>query len=282
MLSSAQIAELEAFALRIRMETVKAMGTLGFGHVGGALSIVDTLAVLYGSVMKVNPQNPNWEERDWLICSKGHAGPAVYAALALKGYFPLEELSTLNRPRTCLPSHCDRNKTVGIDMTTGSLGQGSSLAVGAALGHKLDKKSNYTYLIMGDGEIQEGQVWEAALYAAQKKLDNLVAFIDANQKQLDGWVKEINDLGSIKIKFQSFGWHVQEVDGANVGEIAEAVELAKAAKGQPSVIVLHTVKGKGWSLAENTIANHHMTISPEQMAEALAVFEEQLAKVVQG
>lgn len=280
MLNKEKVKELKTLALKIRMETIKEIGNLGFGHLGGALSIVDTLAVLYGGVLKIDPQNPQWEERDWLICSKGHAGPAIYAALGLKGYFPMEELLTLNKPQTHFPSHCDRNLTTGIDMTTGSLGQGSSLAVGVALGHRLDKKNNYTYLILGDGEIQEGQVWEAALYAAQAKLDNLITFIDYNKKQLDGYTKDINDLGDIRGKFASFGWHTQEIDGSNVTEIYEAIAKAKAEKGKPSAIVLNTIKGKGWSFAENTFANHHMTLSQEQMKEALAKLEQKLEEVV--
>ncbi|TDT56498.1 transketolase [Fonticella tunisiensis] len=280
MLGAEKIKEFEIFALKIRIEAMKAIGNLGFGHVGGALSIADALAVLYGGVMNVDPKNPRWDDRDWLICSKGHAGPAVYAALALRGYFPLEELMTLNKPGTHLPSHCDRNLTIGVDMTTGSLGQGSSLAVGVALGNRLDGRENYTYLILGDGEIQEGQVWEAALYAAQQKLDNLIAFIDYNKKQLDGFTKEINDLGDIKAKFESFGWHGQEVDGSNVKEIYEAIERAKEVKGKPSVIVLHTIKGKGWSFAENTASNHHMTVSKEQMEEALDELYKKLEKAV--
>lgn len=272
--------ELELFALKIRIETVKAMGNLGFGHIGGAMSIADTLAVLYGGAMKYDAQNPKWEERDWLVCSKGHAGPAIYSALALKGFFPLEELLTLNKPGTHFPSHCDRNLTIGIDMTTGSLGQGSSLAVGVALGHKLDGKKNYTYLILGDGEMQEGQVWEAVLLAAQKKLHHLITFVDYNKQQLDGYTKDINDMGDIKAKFESFGWHAQEIDGANVAEIEKAIEHAKQQGERPSVIVLNTLKGKGCSFAENVLLNHHMTISPKQMEEALSILNIEMERLV--
>jgi len=282
MLSKEKVRELETLALNIRIETMKAIGNLGFGHVGGALSIVDTLAVLYGAAMKIDPKNPDWEDRDWLICSKGHAGPAIYSSLALKGYFPLEELQTLNKPCTKLPSHCDKNLTTGIDMTTGSLGQGASLAVGVALGHKLDQRDNYTYLILGDGECQEGQVWEAVLYAAQVKLDNLITFVDYNKKQLDGYVKDINDMGDFKGKFESFNWYAQEIDGSSVTEIFEAVEKAKAQKGKPSVIVLNTIKGQGWSLAENMVSNHHMTVSLDQMEGALEELGQKLEKVVQS
>lgn len=280
MLSAEKVGELEVFALKIRIETMKEIGNLGFGHAGGVLSIVDTLAVLYGAVMKIDPQNPRWEDRDWLICSKGHAGPSIYATLALKGYFPLEDLQTLNKPGTHLPSHCDRNLTTGIDMTTGSLGQGSSLAVGVALGNKMDQRDNYTYLILGDGESQEGQVWESVLYAAQAKLDHLISFVDYNKKQLDGYTKDINDMGDFKAKYESFGWHAQEVDGANVAEIFDAIQKAKEEKGRPSAIILNTVKGKGWRFAEETFSNHHMTVSKEQLDEVLAELEAQLAKAV--
>ncbi|MGI6777790.1 MAG: transketolase [Acetivibrionales bacterium] len=282
MISQEKVKELEVFALKIRIETLKEIGNLGFGHLGGAMSIVDTLAVLYGGVMNIDPKNPKWEDRDWLVCSKGHAGPAIYAALALKGYFPIEQLKTLNKPGTSLPSHCDKNLTTGIDMTTGSLGQGSSAAVGIALGNRLDGRKNTTYLILGDGELQEGQVWEAALLAAQQKLDNLIAFVDYNKQQLDGYTKDINDLGDVKAKFESFGWNAREIDGHNVKEIYEAVENAKKAKGKPSVIVLHTVKGKGCCFAEEIVDNHHMTVSGQQMEEALAILEEKLDKAVRS
>jgi len=280
MISKENIKELELFALKIRIETVKAMGNLGFGHIGGAMSIVDTLAVLYGTAMKYDAKNPKWEDRDWLVCSKGHAGPAIYSSLALKGFFPLEQLLTLNKPGTHFPSHCDRNLTIGIDMTTGSLGQGSSLAVGVALGHKLDGKDNYTYLILGDGEMQEGQIWEAVLLAAQKKLHHLITFVDNNKQQLDGYTKDINDMGDIRAKFDSFGWYTQEIDGANVAEIAEAIENAKKQEEHPSVIVLNTLKGKGCCFAENVLLNHHMTISPTQMEEALDLLNTEMERLV--
>lgn len=280
MLSLDKIKELEAFALQIRIETIKAIGTLGFGHMGGAMSVVDALAVLYGEMMKIDPKNPKWEDRDWLVCSKGHAGPAIYSALALKGYFPKEELLTLNKPGTHFPSHCDRNLTTGIDMTTGSLGQGASTALGVALGNRLKGKDSYTYLILGDGEIQEGQAWEAAMCAAQQKIDHLIAFVDYNKQQLDGFTKDINDLGDIKAKFESFGWYAQDIDGHNVAEIYSAIENAKENKGKPSVIVLNTIKGKGYCLAEGVSSNHHITVSKEQMEEALKALENKAEEVV--
>ena len=280
MLNEEKIKELKKFAINIRIESMKAFGNLGFGHVGGSFSIADTLAVLYGDVMKVDPKNPKSEDRDWLISSKGHAGPAIYAALALKGYFPLEVLMTLNKPGTRLPSHCDKNLTVGVDMSTGSLGQGSSLAVGVALGHKLDRRNNYTYLILGDGELQEGQIWEAASYAAHAGLDNLIAFVDYNKKQLDGFLVDINKPFSISGKFTSFGWHAQDIDGHNVESIYNAIEEAKRIKGKPSVIVLDTIKGKGWKYCETAASNHHVTVSKEQMEEAIEELKKQLEEVM--
>jgi len=263
MLCQKEVNQLEKFATEIRLETLKEIKNLGFGHIGGAMSIVETLAVLYGKVMKINPKDPKWEDRDWLVVSKGHAGPAVYATLALKGYFPIEELMTLNKPKTNLPSHCDRNKTIGIDMTTGSLGQGMSTAIGIALGNRLDRRDSYTYLILGDGECDEGQVWEGALFAHHRKLSHLITFIDNNKKQLDGYTKDINDLGNIAEKFSSFGWHIQNANGSDVAKIYETIEKAKEEKGKPSVIILDTIKGQGLKFVEDTMFNHHMKFSAE-------------------
>ena len=254
---------------------------LGFGHLGGSLSIADLLAVLYSGEMKVDPANPNWEDRDFLVCSKGHAGPAIYATLALRGFFPKEELLTINQGGTHLPSHCDHNLTPGIDMTTGSLGQGSSLAVGVAMGKRISGKDNTTYLILGDGEIQEGQVWEAASLAAQQKLSNLIAFVDWNKKQLDGYISDINDFSNIAERFAAFGWDAVTVDGHDVAAIADAIENAKRLDdGRPHCIVLDTIKGKGCSFVSDADSNHHVTISADQLAAGLAELEEELAKAV--
>ncbi len=262
-------AELNQFAKEIRIQTIQQLAARGFGHLGGSMSICEVLAVLYGGVMKIDPQNPGWEERDWLVCSKGHAGPAVYSALALKGYFPLGWLATLNRTGTNLPSHCDRTKTPGIDMTTGSLGQGVSMAVGVALSHKLDGKPNRVYCIAGDGECQEGQVWEAALLAAQQKLDNFVLLVDNNKVQLDGATASINNVEDLKEKFLAFGFHVLRVDGHDVTVIQNALEQAKTLKDKPTAVILDTVKGKGCSFAEGKF-NHHISVSAEQTEEAVA------------
>lgn len=264
MLTQEKIKELNSFAAQIRIETIKSMESIGVGHLGGAMSIADALAVLYGAVMKYDPKNPRWEERDWFVMSKGHAGPALYAALAIKGFFPKETLLTLNQPKTILPSHCDRQKTPGVDMSTGSLGQGMSTALGVALGLLMDKKPNTVYLAVGDGECDEGQIWEGALFASAKKIHNVIMFIDLNQKQLDGYTKDICDLGDIRQKFEDFGWFSQSIDGHNVEEIYDAIQLAKAQNEKPSMIALNTVKGKGCKFCEEASYNHNMTVSAEQ------------------
>lgn len=265
--------EYRRFSKDIRLQTLKALGNLGFGHIGGAMSAADVLGVLYGGVMKIDPSKPRWAERDHFVMSKGHAGPALYAALALRGYFPLEELETINTNGTRLPSHCDRNSTPGIDMSTGALGQGMSTAIGIAHGYKMQGKDNYTYLLLGDGECQEGQVWEGALYAPQQKLSHLIAFVDYNKQQLDGYTKDISDLGNIGRKFMDFGWYTLEVDGHDTDAIAAAIDLAKAQDSQPSMIVLHTQKGHGADFAEGILYNHHMTFTKEQCDAAIAKLE---------
>jgi len=272
-ITQSRIEELKRFARQIRLETMKEFRALGFGHVGGSMSIIDLLAVLYGAVMHIDPDRPVWEDRDWLIMSKGHAGPALYATLALKGFFPVSDLQTLNQPGTNFPSHCDRNKTRGVDMTTGSLGQGMSTAIGVALGNRLDRRKSYTYLVLGDGECNEGQVWEGALFAAHRKLSNLIGFIDCNKKQLDGYTKDICDLGNLAAKFSVFNWFAQEIDGSDVGQIITAIEKAKLQQEQPSMIVLNTVKGAGCSFAENALMNHHMFFTREQADEVIAALE---------
>jgi len=272
--------ELRVFAQEIRVETLKTIGSLGFGHVGGSMSVVEALAVLYGSVMKVDPKNPRWEDRDWCVMSKGHAGPAMYATLGLKGFYPLEQAYTLNQPHTNFPSHTDRTKTPGVDLTTGSLGQGMSTATGAALANKVDGRTNHVFVFVGDGECDEGQVWEAAQFAAHYKLDNLVCFVDSNKRQLDGSVDEIMSHGKgIGAKFDAFGWNVIELaDGNDVEQIYDAVEAAYQVTGKPTCIVLNTIKGKGCTFAEPSGA-HSSQPSKEQWDEAIAFAEAELAKV---
>lgn len=269
--------EVKKFAIEIRKETIKCLANLGVGHIGGALSIVDVLAVLYGGEMNIDPKDPKKDNRDMLVVSKGHAGPAVYATLALKGYFPLEMLDTLNKPGTNLPSHCDMNRTPGIDMTTGSLGQGASSAMGIACGNRLKGYDNYTYLILGDGEIEEGQVWEAAIFANAKKLTKMIAFVDYNKCQIDDYVEDLCAMGDVAKKFESFGWYAQNVeDGNDVEQIAAAIANAKAQSEKPSVIVLNTVKGKGYSKIENALGSHNMPVTAEMAEEALKELDQQL------
>jgi len=252
---------LQIEALKIRIATVECIKSRGFGHIGGSLSVADLLAVLYNGVMQVDPQNPTWPERDKLVCSKGHAGPAVYGTLARKGFFPYEELYTLNRPGTNLPSHCDRSKTCGVDMTTGSLGQGTSLAVGMALGDRMAGRDCRTYLIIGDGELNEGQVWEAAMFAAAKKVTNLVWLIDWNKKQLDGYTCDVLDTLDLQAKFAAFGFDACTIDGNDVEQLYDA--LTKPVTDKPLAIVMDTLKGKGVAEVEQAMGNHSMTVSAE-------------------
>lgn len=269
--------KLTIFAAQIRREEMKEFKELGFGHIGGSLSITDTIAALYGEIMHYDPKNPQWEQRDRLVCSKGHAGPAIYATLALKGFFPMEWLMTLNKPGTRLPSHCDKNLTPGIDMTTGSLGQGASTAAGLALALKYDKSGSRVYLILGDGECNEGQVWEMALFAAHKKLGNLIAFVDYNHKQLDGSTDEILNLGDIGAKFASFDWFVQTIDGSDPDLVVAAVKKAQAEqKDRPSMIVLNTIKGAGVPACEAIEYNHHIVCGPQMADEAIAMLDEMI------
>ncbi|MBD5162726.1 MAG: transketolase [Oscillibacter sp.] len=263
-METAKKKELEALAVRIRMAALEAIHSLGSGHLGGALSIGDVLAVLYGGEMRIDVSNPKWPERDKLVCSKGHAGPAVYGTLAVKGFFPYEELKTLNRPGTRLPSHCDRNKTPGVDMTTGSLGQGTSLACGMALGDKLKGRDARTFLIVGDGESNEGQVWEAMAFASAKKLGNLVVLLDWNKRQLDGWTRDIYPMGDYVAKFEAFGFDTVKVDGSDVEAVAEALERTRQGGDKPYAIILDTQKGAGIQEVVDTPANHSLTVSDEQ------------------
>ena len=271
--------ELTIDAERIRLGILRGLRKSGAGHIGGSMSMAEVMAVLYGGVMRVRPQDPKWEDRDWLVVSKGHCGPAVYATLALHGFFPESELDTINQGGTKLPSHCDRNRTPGIDMSTGSLGQGMSTAIGTAFGNRYQGRPSRTYLILGDGEIQEGQVWEGAMFAAQHKLSNLVAFVDANKKQLDGYLSEICDMGDIAQKFRDFGWYAQECDGHDVGSIRSAIRLATKSADKPSMIVLHTEKGAGCTFAEGVYYNHHIKFSSEEYEEAVACLENRVASI---
>ena len=265
-------------AAEIRKETIQAMASIGFGHIGGSMSIADVLAVLYGGVLRVDPQNPQWEERDMLILSKGHCGASLYAALALTGFFPLAELKTLNRPNTNLPSHCDRLKTKGVDMSTGSLGQGISTAIGIAVGNRIKKIDSYTYVILGDGELQEGQIWEGVQFAAHRGLDNLIVFVDNNQRQLDGRLEEICKPFDLQAKFEAFGFNCCKVRGYDVEEIYGAIVDAWNSSGKPTAIILETLKGVGCCFAEEADFNHYMVIDETMAKEACREIDRRLAE----
>lgn len=261
---------MKQIAMEIRKLTVECIASLGQGHIGGSLSIVDVLTVLYYKYMNIDPKNPQMANRDRLVVSKGHAGPAVYATLCHKGYITHDELLTLNRFGTNLPSHCDMNKTPGVDMTTGSLGQGISCAVGMALASKISNDNATIYCIIGDGESQEGQIWEASMYASQKKLNNFILFLDNNKMQIDDYTDNINSLINPKNKWESFGFFVQEIDGNDINKIDMAIYNAKKQKDKPSMIILNTIKGKGISFVEEIgVGNHSTTISKEQLKKAL-------------
>lgn len=249
--------ELDAkkLALEIRIESLNMMWKHGFGHVGGVLSIADAIAVLYSKQLKYNPEDPKWDGRDYVVMSKGHCGPALYSALAIKGFFPREELLTINEIGTRLPSHCDKNKTPGIDMTTGSLGQGISCALGMALANKIQGRDNMVYGIIGDGEAQEGQVWETLLIAPNQGVKNFIVMLDNNKQQLDDYTDDECSLGDMQQKATDFGWFAVSVDGHDVAAIDEAIEMCKASD-KPGFIVLNTIKGKGWPAKEGQPGNH--------------------------
>lgn len=278
-LTTEEVRFLRRKATLIRILTIEMIGHLGVGHIGGSLSIAEVLAVLYYKVMRVDPKNPRWEDRDRFVLSKGHAGPALYSVLSDLGFFPREWIYTLNRPNTKLPSHCDRLKTPGVDMTAGSLGQGLSVAVGMALGAKIQKKNFYVYALIGDGESQEGQIWEAAMYAAHNKLNNLIAFTDYNKMQIDGYVKEVNNLEPLAEKWRAFNWYVREVDGHDVEKIYDAVVEAKAQNEKPSMIILHTIKGRGAYFAEGKITCHNMPIKEEEWKTAVEMLRKEMENI---
>lgn len=271
-----KILETKIFANQIRIEILKELSEIGNGHLGGSLDLADLLAVLYSGKMNIRVQEPNWEDRDYLVMSKGHAGPALYATLALTGFFPVEELATLNQPGTNLPSHCDRLKTRGIDMTAGSLGQGIGAATGIALGNQLAGRSNYTYCVIGDGEMDEGSVWESMLLAPQFKLSQYIVIVDNNGLQIDGRTEDQVNLGDITAKAKAFGWNAVDVDGHDVAAIDAAIDLCKKAGG-PSFINMHTIKAKGWKKYENQVGCHWVgSVTKEGIAQPVAELEAEI------
>ena len=261
--------ELKIFATKARMGVLEGVYNAKAGHPGGSLSICDLLSVLYNNELRVDPKNPKVQDRDRLVLSKGHAAPAVYAALALKGFFPEADIKTLRKSDSYLQGHPNMDKVPGIDMSTGSLGQGISAAVGMALGAKLDKADYRVYTILGDGEIEEGQVWEAAMFAGNRGLDNLVAFIDNNNLQIDGTMEEVNAPYPIAEKFAAFNWNTIEIDGHDYDAIETALAAAKACKGKPTAVVMKTVKGKGVSFMEDAVGWHGSAPNTEQYEQAM-------------
>ncbi|MBQ8881424.1 MAG: transketolase [Oscillospiraceae bacterium] len=268
--------KLKRFSADIRIWTIREIAEAGFGHIGGSASIADVLAVLYGGMMKIDPQNPKWEDRDWFVLSKGHCAPALYAALALKGFFPMDWLKTLNKGGTSLPSHADMQRVPGIDMSTGSLGQGISAAVGIAYANRLQGRDSWTYCILGDGECNEGQVWEACQTANHFKLDHFITFVDWNKKQLDGTVKEVCDPVDLEAKFRAFGFGAETVKGYDVQAIWEAIQRAKLDSGKPHCIVLDTYKGIGVPLAEAEAFNHYLTFGHTEGERSVQEIERRL------
>lgn len=270
MSSEQLLAELEDRAYRIRRHILEMTTAAGSGHPGGSLSSADILAALFFYKMRYDPRNPRWEERDRFILSKGHAAPALYAALAEAGYFPPEDLLSLRRLGSYLQGHPDQRLTPGVEVSTGSLGQGFSFAQGVALAAKLDGAPFRVYALISDGEMGEGQIWEAALFAAHHHLDNLTGIVDVNGIQNDGFVKDILRTDPVADKWRAFGWNTLEIDGHKMRAVVEALDGATACQGQPSMIVCHTVKGKGVSFMENNPAFHGNAATKEQLVQALA------------
>lgn len=256
-------AELEKLAKDFRFIITDMICKAGSGHLGGALSLVEVIITLYYRIMKTDPKNPLWDERDRLVLSKGHAGPVLYVALALKGFFPKSWLGTLNKDGTRLPSHVDRIQTPGIDMTAGSLGQGLSCAIGMAVAAKKDGKNHRVFCIIGDGESNEGQIWEAALFAGHHKLDNLIAICDYNKLQIDGRTDDVLTLEPLADKWRAFGWEVFEMDGHDWDAIYETINRASEVKGKPRMIIAHTIKAKCHCQYENQVSSHNIKVPDE-------------------
>jgi transketolase len=271
--SSASLAEMETVAKRLRRQIVSMTGKAGSGHPGGSLSAVEILITLYFKVLRHKPRDPHWRDRDRFILSKGHAAPALYAMLAECGYFPEEELLTLRQMDSCLQGHTDCTVTPGVEMSSGALGQGLSFGIGVALAGRLNSKDYRTYVLLGDGECDEGQVWEAAMAAAHFKVDKLTAIVDNNGQQIDGWNRDVMSLEPFPEKWRAFGWQVIEADGHSIPQLSQALDKARKIKGQPAVIIAHTVKGKGVSFMENNPHFHGTAPTTEELEQALKELE---------
>ena len=273
--------ELRKIAEKIRLGILEGTYNAGSGHPGGSLSCADIMTYLYFTELNVDPSNPKWEDRDRFVLSKGHAAPCLYAALAHRGFFPVEDLKTLRKINSHLQGHPDMNKTPGVDISTGSLGIGVSNACGMAIAAKLQNKDYRVYAITGDGELQEGQIWESAMFASHYKLDNLIVFADANRLQIDGRTTDVMSPEPIDKRFEAFGWNVTRINGHDFDQIEAAVEAAKQVKGKPSVIVCDTVKGKGVSFMEDKAGWHGVAPKKEEYEAAVAEVTARLNKIEQ-
>lgn len=273
------IKQMEITATKVRMGVIEGVYNAKSGHPGGSLSIADTLTYLYFAKMNVDPSNPLMPERDRLVLSKGHTAPALYSVLAHRGFFPVEELKTLRHIGSKLQGHPVYKKVPGVDMSTGSLGQGISAACGMALSGKLSEDYYKVYAILGDGEIEEGQVWEAAMFAAHYQLDNLVAIVDNNGLQIDGRIKDVMSPYPIDEKFRSFGWHVITIDGHDFNQIEKAFNEAENVSGQPTVIIQKSIKGKGVSFMEDQVSWHGTAPNEEQYNQAMTELSAHLAEL---
>ena len=268
-LSQNESAMIKEKALLMRQDILRMVAQAGSGHPGGSLSAADMLAVLYFREMRIDPKNPKDPDRDRFVLSKGHASPVLYAALARRGFIPVEELSTFRRIDSRLQGHPSMKALPFVEMSTGSLGQGISAANGMAIAAKMDRRPLRVYVMIGDGELQEGELWEAAMTASHRKLDNLVALLDYNGLQIDGRIEDVKSLTGIRQRFQAFGWHVIEADGHDVEAIASALDEARGMKGKPSVIIAKTIKGKGVSFMEDQASWHGTAPKPDQLEQAL-------------
>ena len=271
--------QLQCMACKVRMGVIEGTHSAKSGHPGGSLSAADMFTYLYFREMNVDPANPQWEDRDRFVLSKGHTAPGLYTALALRGFFPVEDMKTLRHIDSYLQGHPNMNSVPGVDMSTGSLGQGISCAVGMAMGLKLQKKSARVYTLLGDGEIQEGQVWEACMSAAHFGLDNLCVIVDNNGLQIDGNVKDVMSPYPIVEKLEAFGFHVESIDGHDFDQIEKAMNAAKAVKGQPTAIVMKTIKGKGVSFMEDQAGWHGKGPNEAEYEQAMSELKAQLAEL---
>lgn len=274
-----RITELSIIANKIRKNALTAVYSAASGHPGGSLSIAELLALLYFEVMNVDPKNPKMENRDRLVLSKGHTAPALYSALAEKGFIPVEDISTFRHTDSYLQGHPDMNKVPGVDMSTGSLGQGVSVAGGMALAAKLDNKDYRVYSILGDGELEEGQVWEQAMFAAHYKLDNFTIFVDFNGLQIDGDITKVMNPTPIDKKFEAFGWHVIVADAHDFNSLMSAIDEAKATKGQPTAVIMKSIKGKNVSFMENNAAWHGAAPKKDEYEKAIAELDAIIAEL---